>query len=693
MRRIITMMLVLCLVMGTVPISFASKFLEYDEVLLTDTLSSTEKAYKTVSVMLGGEDIITDVPAILYNLNGKDRTLVPVRVISESLGADVAWNGDKKQVTITYNSKKIVLTIDSAKALVNGKSYTLPDGVPAKLMAYQGTNRTLVPARFVSEQLGLDVGWIGDTRTVLLNKNKQSVTGISYDGTGKFQEVLIHTTGPVDVSSFYLDGGTVGVNNKLVLDIPNAAFNFSDKTKVDSKGVSYLGIHERYLTSVRASQFQVTPIPTTRVVIDMDEKKGYEIIKENNKIRIQFINTVKDIRTQEVFNAQSVIIKTGEAPAYNVDTWNGKVIIDVVNSKMKYASDAGSIVPVNKGGIESYSYSQLDATEFYGANAVVSRVVVTLDDPTKIDNVYVEDVDNEIYVYVAGNPLNNFTYGKDSIATSKLTLTGINEVDYQTVYLEDEHTLMLFIPQTFTYLNDFDMKPNDHIMHSIDVKLVNGVYTVTMVLNEATDFVKSETSGKSIAFNFVNEGLKELNNTNKLIVIDAGHGGKDPGAVSPIDKTKEKDLVLKATLLLGKQLEGLGFKVYYTRDYDTYVGLYDRASIANELGADAFVSIHVNAAQNSSASGVEMLYVDDSRNSKVMATLLQSELVKATGAKSRGVIERSKLVVIRETLMPAVLAEIGFLTNANELRSLNDDTYLDSIVEGLMKGLVRYLED
>ena len=92
----------------------------------------------------------------------------------------------------------------------------------------------------------------------------------------------------------------------------------------------------------------------------------------------------------------------------------------------------------------------------------------------------------------------------------------------------------------------------------------------------------------------------------KIVVIDPGHGGKDPGAISP-NKNYEKTVVLKVSLLLGELIEKEfpDVEVVFTRDDDRFIGLAKRAKIANELGADLFISVHANAVDNSSANGFE----------------------------------------------------------------------------------------
>ena len=111
------------------------------------------QSVRTVSLVLDGRTLETDIPAFI--LNG--RTLVPVRVISEDLGASVTWKQETMQVQIENGRTSILLTIGSAEAMVNGQTVRLYDGVPATMARQDGLTRTMVPVRFVTEQLGASV--------------------------------------------------------------------------------------------------------------------------------------------------------------------------------------------------------------------------------------------------------------------------------------------------------------------------------------------------------------------------------------------------------------------------------------------------------------------------------------------------------------------------------------------------------
>lgn len=221
----------------------------------------------------------------------------------------------------------------------------------------------------------------------------------------------------------------------------------------------------------------------------------------------------------------------------------------------------------------------------------------------------------------------------------------------------------------------------------------------------------------------------------KLIVLDPGHGGDDPGAVGKTKKLREKDINLAVCLRLRSMLEKeLGIQVLMTRADDRFITLKNRTKFANENHADMFVSVHTNASKNRSAKGLETYYLStaqtsDARavealennvvelyegglsavanyddlafilsdlsqtehleNSNKMALLIQQNLVAGTRGFDRGV-KQANFYVLRGAFMPAVLIEIGFITNADEEALLATDVYLERLARTIFEGLKRF---
>ena len=192
---------------------------------------------------------------------------------------------------------------------------------------------------------------------------------------------------------------------------------------------------------------------------------------------------------------------------------------------------------------------------------------------------------------------------------------------------------------------------------------------------------------------------------NKVVYLDAGHGGYDPGA--SYFGISEKSLTLAIQSRVKAKLEAEGYQVVTTRTSDTYVDLTDRSRAANASESDIFVSIHINASGSSAAQGIETYYYQPYAEypsrinatyhanptrlsmSDTLANAIQSSLINATGAQNQGV-ERQTFAVLRETTAPAVLLELGFLSNPQEAARLNTFAYQETLANAIVAGIKRY---
>ncbi|MBW4841288.1 MAG: N-acetylmuramoyl-L-alanine amidase family protein, partial [Paenibacillaceae bacterium] len=173
----------------------------------------------------------------------------------------------------------------------------------------------------------------------------------------------------------------------------------------------------------------------------------------------------------------------------------------------------------------------------------------------------------------------------------------------------------------------------------------------------------------------------------KTVVLDAGHGGSDPGAIS-VTKKKEKDFNLAVVLKVQKLLQNdPNINLVLTRESDTYPTLPDRVKIAENVGADIFISVHANSG-SATASGVETYYTRAA--SLDLAKVMHKHLVQASGLADRKVRTQS-LHVTRETTMPAVLLECGYLSNKNDDALLATDEYRNKVAQGVADGIKEYL--
>lgn len=227
--------------------------------------------------------------------------------------------------------------------------------------------------------------------------------------------------------------------------------------------------------------------------------------------------------------------------------------------------------------------------------------------------------------------------------------------------------------------------------------------------------------------------IKTNTGKNKIIVLDAGHGGKDAGAVGK-NKLYEKNVVLNIALEAGKILKNRGYKVYYTRSSDKFINLRNRTSFANEKKADIFISIHANAAPNEKKAkemqGIETYFLSPTRSERSMqaanlenkadtdemnyftkisylnflnrekiiasnklAIDVQSNLLGAVKSKFKvvdGGVREAPFWVLVGALMPAVLIEAGYITHTNDHKLLSNKSYTNKIALGIANGIDDY---
>lgn len=182
----------------------------------------------------------------------------------------------------------------------------------------------------------------------------------------------------------------------------------------------------------------------------------------------------------------------------------------------------------------------------------------------------------------------------------------------------------------------------------------------------------------------------------KIIAVDAGHGGRDPGAST--GQYREKDYTLSISRMLARALIDQGASVIMTRNDDRYVGLTDRSDIANRSQADLFLSIHVNSnTVANSRSGTMTFYHKKSATGMLLAECIQNELVEVTtlpdlGIVSDSVIYDSGFAVLRNTTMPGVLVELGFINHSKDRAALSKADIQDKIAKAIARGVKVYVE-
>lgn len=202
-------------------------------------------------------------------------------------------------------------------------------------------------------------------------------------------------------------------------------------------------------------------------------------------------------------------------------------------------------------------------------------------------------------------------------------------------------------------------------------------------------FLWSRIAGAEATFvgaKFIDGSEKEGDPNKVFIVLDAGHGGKDQGTCA--GDILEKDINLAVTLKLAEKLKENGAEVLLTRETDVKIELEDRAKLANEEKADLFVSIHCNYYEDSTQiKGLECYYRETSEEGKELAERVSHAFDGIDEVENRG-LKTADYRVLRKTDMPAVLIELGYMSNPEECKKLTDEDYQELLAERIAAGIL-----
>ncbi len=697
LKRNIIFICIAILVFSSISPAFASsaisEFLSQGKVEMIDALSWEVGNYEVIGVVFGDEDINTNMPSILYPYSGTEYAILPVSSFKKVLNADIDWEQETSMVTIKSGDNVLKFKIGENTGLLNGKKYIFPHKMKARVMRCNGVSSTMLPAGVV-RAFGYDYTWNTESRTIEINYPKQIVTDVLWDESGRFSEIHIPVSGEVLTASYYVDGSEFGQSDKIIVDLQNTTFKLPEhKLNKGKRTIDFL-----YGDIKKIVAYGIKSDSKTRIEIEVEQRKGYDVFydSKNKQIVIRFINSVRDVHLEEIYSTPTVVINAGEFPAYNVIRLNDKIVVDVMNSLMKYADGKARIDEINYGGVKSISYSQYD-TKYdpnYDEQDIVSRVVINLEKGISSEDIYIENEDNEIYVYISGNPLDGVDYAKIGIDSAVLSMN-LDNTAYVTTKYDKKNNLVTFdLNSNSINLSDMDVDLNDGLIESIKIKAndSNNKHRVYVKLANGTKLSNPLNGDRvsSIELKFVNEKLKNSIWKNTLVVIDAGHGGKDPGAVG--SKVTESVLTLRAAKTLRRKLDGLGFKTYMIRDADVTIARSYRKRISNEIGADLVISIHFNASTNPNSKGIEVLYADEpTGRKKKLASILQRHLIRTLNMVDRGIVHRPNLYMCYAPKMPSVLIELGFVTNEEEQNRIMTQSYMEDATGAIVRGILEFL--
>lgn len=513
--------------------------------------------------------------------------------------------------------------------------------------------------------------------------------------------------------------------DRIVLDVENMDTSIYNSKK-NKDGIIVLDYNTYPIKTVRISKNN----NKTRIIVDLEKKIKYKIVETEGKngVSIMFekddyyigdsehINDSdktedKPAITKNSFKSAKIVKYKGESALeieadkigiYNITKLERpyRMVIDFEDMKI---DSSISKFDISNEFISQVRTSQFQSDELKENKKSIVRVVADLKNPAIVKT---ETVGNKLYlIFKSENTTyNGISYYHEKEQYSKITFNKVSQFSNQVLGGMDDNTIIVKLDASYHSDNNL-VSFDDGFVSNLEyleknnekyalIKLYTGVKYDSVYKNgnlEVTFFIEKPISGK------------------RTVVIDAGHGGLsnqkynghigDSGAVSPYSGMKEKDLNFRVALKLQRELEAKGYNVIMTRSEDVYIALKERANIANMANADAFISLHHNSINDPNVRGIMTLYCP-SYKSEVksidqypLAKYIQDSLVSQLGVQDRGVIQRPELVVIRETKMPAVLVELGFLTNEKEEQLVQTESYQNDSAKAIADGLEQYFKN
>lgn len=589
--------------------------------------------------------------------------LVPLRQFADSINATVLWDDVSFSAIVTHQDVKYVFDIKNKKLFVqglevSGYEYKYENGITH-------VNTSI-------EELFL--------KKMILSEKKDTNDLVIIKGT------------PITVKTHY----PLHNPERIVVDLLNA-----EQLKIGS-------INGQYFNNIRLLNDENG---IKRIVFDLKDSCDYEI--KNNKGYIEIKLMEKGVKLEEQ-SVPSPGVEKPKDPIQNEDipkTTKNKASItmslDKVNIniskydgyEIKRISDPNRIVLFIPN-----AYSETKAL----ASAQGSRYITSMNTIQDDFGLYIEieltnqcryelikKSNTELVLEIYSQKILNMSYYNSSdrkyIMLMGMSLSDKYGIVNSNVIIENKHLItdISFIDASYR-LTAGVLYINDDYIEKIQVNRNNEQVKITIYAKQPMNFYfNSEKSS------YTNINLLPVNNEYEhCVVIDAGHGGYDPGAVA--GTIYESTLNLSIAKKVEEILENNKIKVFMTRKTDEYVGLYERAHIANNLKASIFVSIHSNAFSNAGYKGImTLVYPSQSKSTglsgKSLGAILQKNMIVLTQAINRGVIDRPNLVVLKSTKMPAALVECGFMTNAEELAALQTDEYQDILAQSIAKGIMESL--
>ena len=607
-------------------------------------------------------------PSKVMSLNYDDNSaLVYLNIMESSEGLQKEFKYSKLE-----NPNRIYFDIENS-VLIGGKQQlifeksnikeiklsqftTNPDVVRAVITFEEGVDTSKIKLINVNGNIVVKCGKLALTNDYFNPIYEEKAENLTYSSVAVNSQVVQKVTIPQN---------TVNASNSVIADIQQA---FENSTLNNSDGKTYDSVVSIDLSSDLKLR--------TKYYIN-----GYYI--KNGGLLVSGLGQITASKMFYLDSPKRVVI---DIPNTFVDT-------KIRNKELKICPD-GSCKDVSKIG--QFEYNK-------------ARLVVTTDKPEKYIPVFSADAQSLLFINADKlkhtdlvNCVANLGKGyvrKIDNKTNELILSFTNPVVHSILRDDKGLNIYLFNVKSYNELDLIKTLQNTYYKELTFSLLPQIGVRASMSLNES-DVVKIDQSvdGKAIKITITQGGVNVKDtpvvtapvkkpSTKGKVVLDAGHGGSDYGAIR--EGINEKDITLDVTQRVASILKSKGYKVALTRVDDKYVSLQERVEFSENEAPEIFVSIHVNSAVAVEPKGIETHYYHD--YSKELAKTVHAHLIKGIDTKDRGLF-KSKFYVINHTTVPAILVEMGFISNDEERAALVTDSRKQKTAKAIAEGIIEYIK-
>ncbi|WP_144509587.1 SH3 domain-containing protein [Bacillus sp. FJAT-22090] len=497
-----------------------------------------------------------------------------------------------------------------------------------------------------------------------------------------------------------IDGEVVTENNNLKVSVPVANMRSGPGTNFD----------------VVTQSKQNDLFESSQYAKDASNEKWYKVNTASgdawlHQSVVSLVDKVEEKPVETPGTGETGTIKRANALMYASSNYNSAVLQGLAKNtsftvlKKQAASDGTTWINIKAAGKEGWipdfeineniptKYGTKTSTVYSGASASSKKVdTISLSSPVRVLrtlNGWVNiETQSEKRGWIQASVLSDISpiqlsNGRTEVRNGQNYLVWTKPSKFKITYSTPSSNVL----RIFGNLSDInEIKSSVTGVKSMKVEKVSGGTSVLLITFDPNYTYTIRDSDKELTVKVMQKGL-----AGKKIIVDAGHGAKDPGAVGP-KGTKEKDVTLATAIALKAELEAAGAEVVLTRSTDVFLELKQRTDISNKSDYDAFISIHADSF-NSSSKG-STTYYNASVNfngprSLTLAKSIQSDLVKAVGTYNRGVKEQV-FYVNRMNELPSVLVELAFISNPKEEAQLASTTFRKNAAVGIRKGFENY---